>query len=88
MGRKDNHLFRLNYRTLCTVLACVEKEAFMVISLNFNSLDCFSVFLYVQRKKTVTQRMGNFCFCRMTRGLEIKSFFVVTNRAMKSEIFR
>lgn len=74
MGHKDNHLFRLNYCTLCTVLASVEKEAFMVLLLNFDSLDCFSLFLYVQRKKTVTQSMSNFCFCRMTRDLKSNPF--------------
>ena len=44
-GHKDNYLLRLNYCTLCTVLASVEKEAFMVLSLHLDSLDCFSLFL-------------------------------------------
>lgn len=40
-GHKDNYLLRLHYRTLCSVLASVEKEAFMVLSLYLDSLDCF-----------------------------------------------
>lgn len=44
-GHKDNYLLRLNYHSLCTALASVEKEAFMVLSLRLDSLDCFLLFL-------------------------------------------
>lgn len=44
-GHKDDHLIGLNYHTLCTVLACREKEACRVLSLDLDSLDCFSLLL-------------------------------------------